>query len=91
MFIIMSSISLSLVDRIMSFIIKKEIHDVGGSPFIMSRENMIGFGRAVPLDRFLVENASEKVVNCCGASMRRLVKNISSEKPSRRHPSPCSS
>ena len=52
MFITMSSMSISLVDRITSFIIKKEIHDVGGSPFIMSRENMIGFGRAVSSDRF---------------------------------------
>ena len=82
MFITMSSIFISLVDRITSFIIKKEIHDVGGSPFIMSIENMIGFGRAVPSDRFLIENASEKVVNCCGASTRRFVKNNPSEKPS---------
>ena len=50
MFITMSSMSISLVDRIMSFIIKKEIHDVGGSPFIMSRVKTIGFGRAVPSD-----------------------------------------
>ena len=79
MFIIMSSISISLVDRITSFIIKKEIHFMGGSPFIMSIENMIGFGRAVSSDRFLVEIASEKVVNRCGASTSRFVKNISSE------------
>ena len=72
MFITTSSISISLVDRITSFIIKKEIHDVGGSPFIMSIENMIGFGRAVSSDRFLVEIASEKVLNCCGASTRLL-------------------
>lgn len=44
---------------------------MGGSPFIiMSRVNMIGFARAAPLDRFLVEIASEKVVNCYGASSR---------------------
>ena len=48
---------------------------MGGSPFIiMSRVNMIGFARAAPLDRFLVEIASEKVVNCCGASTRRFDK-----------------
>ena len=65
---------------------------MGESPFIiMSIVKMIGFSRAVPSDRFLVEIASEKVVNCCGASTRRFVKNISSEKPSRRHSSPCSS
>ena len=52
---------------------------MGGSPFIMYRVKKIGFGRAVSSDRFLVENASEKVVNCCGASTRRFVKNISSE------------
>ena len=73
MFITTSSISISLVDSITSFIIKKEIHDVGGSPFIiMSREEKIGFGRAVSSDRFLVEIASEKVLNCCGASTRLL-------------------
>ena len=72
MFITMSSMSIFLVDRITSFIIKKEIHYMRGSPFIMSREKMIGFGRAVPSDRFLVEIASEKVVNCCGASSRRF-------------------
>ena len=45
---------------------------MGGSPFIiMSRVNMIGFARAAPLDRFLVEIASEKVVNCHGASSRQ--------------------
>ena len=65
---------------------------MGGSPFIiMSRVNMIGFARAAPLDRFLVEIASEKVVNCYGASTRQFVKNISSQKPSRIRPSPCSS
>ena len=75
MFITMSSMSISLVDRITSFIIKKEIHYMGGSPFIiMSRVNMIGFARAAPLDRFLVEIASEKVVNCYGASTRRFDK-----------------
>ena len=52
---------------------------MSGSPFIMYRVKKIGFGRAVSSDRFLVENASEKVVNCCGASTRRFVKNISSE------------
>ena len=62
---------------------------MSGSPFIMSRVKTIGFGRATPSDRFLVENASEKVVNCCGASSRRFVKNISSQKSSRRHSSPC--
>ena len=45
-----------------------------GSPFIMSRVKMIGFARAAPLDRFLVETASEKVVNCYGASTRRFDK-----------------
>ena len=54
---------------------------MGESPFIiMSIVKMIGFSRAVPSDRFLVEIASEKVVNCYGASSRRFVKNISSEK-----------
>ena len=72
MFITTSSMSISLVERITSFIIKKEIHDVGGSPFIIYREKTISFGRAVPSDRFLVEIASEKVVNCCGASTRRF-------------------
>ena len=91
MFITMSSMFIFLVNGITSFIIKKEIHYMGGSPFVMSRVKKIGFGRAVSSDRFLVEIASEKVVNCCGASTRRLVKNIHSEKPSRRHPSPCSS
>ena len=38
---------------------------MGGSPFIMSRVKMIGFGRAVSSDMFWVETASEKVVNCC--------------------------
>ena len=47
-----SLMSISLVDKITSFIIKKEIHYVGGSPFIMSREKMIGFGRAATSDRF---------------------------------------
>ena len=45
-----------------------------GSPFIMSRWKMIGFGRAVSSDRGLVETASEKVVNCYGASTRRFDK-----------------
>ena len=45
---------------------------LGGSPFIMSREKMIGFGRAVLSDRFLVENTSEKVVDCYGASSRQF-------------------
>ena len=45
---------------------------MGGSPFIIYREKTISFGRAVPSDRFLVEIASEKVVNCCGASTRRF-------------------
>ena len=72
MFITTSSISISLVDRITSFIIKKEIHYMGGSPFIMYRVKTIGFGRAVSADRFLAETASEKVVNCCGASSRRF-------------------
>ena len=85
MFITMSSISISLVERITSFIIKKEIHYMCESPFIiiiMSILKMIGFSAAVPSDRFLVEIASEKVLNCCGASTRRFVKNISSENPS---------
>ena len=42
MFIIMSSTYISLVDRITSFIIKKEIRYMCGSPFIiMSREKRI--------------------------------------------------
>lgn len=49
---------------------------MGGSPFIiiiiMYREKKIGLGRAATSDRFLVENASEKVVNCYGASTRQL-------------------
>ena len=64
---------------------------LGESPFIMSRDKKIGFGCAVSSDMYLDENTSEKVVNCCGASVRRFVKNNPSEKPFRRHPSPCSS
>ena len=72
MFITMSSMSIFLVNSITSFIIKKEIHYMGGSPFIMYRVKKIGFGRAVSSDRFLVEIASEKVANCYGASSRRF-------------------
>ena len=44
---------------------------MSGSPFIMYRVKKIGFGRAVSSDRFLVAIASEKVVNCYGASSRQ--------------------
>ena len=60
-----SSISISLVERITRFIIKKEIHVVGGSPFILYREKTLIFGRAGPSDRILLEIASEKEANCC--------------------------
>ena len=43
-----------------------------GSPFIMYRVKMDGFGRTAPSDRSWVEIASEKVVNCYGASTMRL-------------------
>ena len=59
---------------------------MGGSPFIISIWEMIGFGSRRPYRiGFWSKSASEKVVNCYGASSRRFVKNISSQKPSRIH------
>ena len=61
MFITMSSMFISLVDRIMNEVhYKKEIHYIGGSPFIMYRVKMIGF--SPPFHQIKVETTSEKVM-----------------------------
>ena len=62
---------ISLVDRIMSFIIKRRFTICVGLLLLCIEWKWLGSVRAVSSDRFLVEIASEKVVNCYGASSRQ--------------------
>ena len=76
MSITMSSMSISLVERITNeFHYKKGDSRCGWVSFYyVQREYDWNSVAPPPSDRFLVENASEKVVNCYGASSRRFDK-----------------